>query len=145
LNLAQPEIPGAGRFTFKDVLEIVRMQVTDLGIAQLRSLKRLRSLDLTGVNVTAQGIEALVGLPGLQNLVLAHAPHIDDSSVAAICRLRQLKALDLRGTRIGNGALRQLSGIRTLKKISLSGAGVTADAVAAFRQERPDCEVLRSE
>ena len=112
-------------------------RVTDLGLAKLVSLKKLRHLDLSGASITANGVKTLAAFHELRRLGLWNVKSIDDAAAAPLEALANLTSLDLSNTSIGNDTLRRLARLPNLRRLYLSETNVAADAVAAFRAEHP--------
>jgi Leucine-rich repeat (LRR) protein len=118
-----------------------RIQITDLSMPELRTLPRLRSLDLSRSEVTAKGLTELAALPKLENIVLAYCEKVDDSAARALLDLKALRSLDLSHSQLTDGGLALLEKHGGLKNLYVSGTAVTPSAVAHFRQHRPDCRL----
>ena len=112
-------------------------RVTDLGLAKLASLKKLRRLDVSGSSITANGVKTLAAFHDLRRLSLWNIKGLDDAAAAPLDALANLTSLDLSNTSIGNDTLRRLAKLPNLRRLYVSETHVTADAVAAFRAEHP--------
>ena len=92
--------------------------VTDIGLDPVASLTKLESLNLSGAQVSAKGIEKLQVL-------------------------RQLKRLDLHGAkRVADNIVPVLTAMPALSWVDLFETAVTPEARAALRQARPGLTVL---
>jgi len=123
--------------------------VTEAGLAHLRSLPRLRRLDLTGCQaVGREGLRALAELPALEHLVLsrtdvrdlrplegAHAlkslavNHSGKFAGAGLAGLKSLERLELsciRGS-MGNAGLAEIGELRRLRELDLSHCDKVTD------------------
>ncbi|HLQ39007.1 MAG TPA: c-type cytochrome domain-containing protein [Planctomycetota bacterium] len=108
------------------LLEPVRAQVTDLGMARtaitdatLQFLQRMQGLvrlDLRGTGVTDAGVARLRRLPHLQHLVLAQ-------------------------TKLTDAVVEHLAAMPALDAVYLWHAGVSAEALARLRSARPGLRV----
>ncbi len=119
------------------------IRVTDFGARHLRQLARLRRLDLTWSQLSAEGLEHLSGLERLEELRLAHAGRIDDKAGAMLAAFPALRVLDVSETGFGDAGIAALSGHPTLRRIVAVGTPLSDEAAAAFREARPDCELIR--
>lgn len=91
--------------TTLEVLELYRTGTTDLGLAHLASLTRLRRLDLSrNWDITDEGISHITGLGGLAEL-------------------------DLSGVTVTDFGLGHLHGFTALEKLSLFGTSVSVDGL----------------
>src|SRR5262249_62112349 len=59
-------------------------RVTDLGLSKLAALKKLRSLDVSGSAITANGVRTLAAFRDLRRLSLWNAKAIDDSAASPL-------------------------------------------------------------
>jgi len=117
------------------------IRVTDLGVAKLASLKRLRRLDLSGSAITAAGLKSLSVLPRLERLSLWNAQALDDSTGASLRAFRGLNALDLSNTAVGDGTMRELASLPRLQHLYLTDTRVTEAGLTEFRRRLPACTV----
>lgn len=115
------------------------IQITDLGLAKLAKLKKLRRLDISGARVTASGLKSLQGLPNLERLSVWNCKGLADDAAAALRGIPSLAMLDLSSTAAGDGALEQLKSLPRLKLLYLTDTKVTAAAAEAFRKDKPEC------
>ena len=113
------------------------IQLTDLGVAKLSKLTRLRRLDISGAKVTPAGLKALAGLTGLERLSLWNCRALDDTAAPALASLANLSSLDLSYTSVGDAMLHSLLALPRLKTVYLTDTKVTPSAVAEFRQQMP--------
>ena len=112
------------------------IQLTDLGVAKMAKLNKLKSLNISGSKVTTAGLKPLEKLP-LERLNLWNCNKLDDSAGAELATFTHLKELDLSYTPIGDATLKTLAGIRGLKLLYLTDTKVTPEAVEAFRKGKP--------
>jgi len=112
------------------------IQITDLGLAKLANLKKLRRLDVSGAKLTTAGIKALQGLPQLERLSLWNCTRLDDSAAEALAAIPSLANLDLSYTGISDAGLKYLARLPRLDTLYLTDTKVTPEAVAAFRKEK---------
>ena len=98
--------------------------VTDAGVAHLRGLARLETLDLWNAKVTDAGVVHLRGLTGLQGLDLSDTG-ITDAGLVHVGRLTGLRALHLSGTPITDAGLVHLRGLKNLRILGLAQTPIT--------------------
>lgn len=72
--------------------------LTDAGMKALEPLRNLQSLDLSKMDITAQGIEPLTKLPKLKRLSLWRSTRIDDRAAPFLLQMKSLEVLDLSET-----------------------------------------------
>jgi internalin A len=111
-------------------------RITDLGLASLTKLEKLRHLDLSGAAITPAGLKSLTGLRNLRRLSLWNVKGMDDSAAPYLEALRNLTSLDLSNTAIGDDTLARLA-TSDLQRLYVSETRVTPQGLAAFRARRP--------
>jgi internalin A len=116
-------------------------RITDLGLAKLARLGRLRRLDLSGAAISPAGLKALANLPRLERLRLWNVRGLDDGAAPHLEVARGLQSLDLSYTRVGDETLRSLAKLPRLERLYLTATAVTPEGLAAFRAARPACLV----
>ena len=107
----------------------------DAGLTHLPSLKRLRSLELNGSDLTDQGVcDHLAALENLERLKIFRCELLTDAALEHIAKLTKLVELDLRGCEnVGDVAgLRFLGGMKNLAKLHIGSGKVTDNAVQAL-------------
>ena len=113
------------------------IQLTDLGVAKLAKLTKLRRLDISGAKITPAGLKVLKSLPQLERLSLWNCTALDDSAAAEFAAVPKLTTLDLSYTSAGDGTLKSLGALPNLKLLYLTDTKVTPAGVEAFRKEKP--------
>ncbi len=113
------------------------MRVTDLGLARLSKLEKLRQLDLSGSAITSNGLKALANLRDLRRLSLWNVKGIDDTAAPYLEALGNLTSLDLSNTAIGDETLARLARLSDLRRLYVNETNVTRDGLAAFRTRHP--------
>ncbi len=73
--------------------------VTDHSFEAIRSMPRLMELDLSGCNITSNGIQRMAGHPKLTTLWLTDTA-VDDSILDVLKTLKKLEYVNLDGTRV---------------------------------------------
>jgi Leucine-rich repeat (LRR) protein len=114
------------------------IQLTDLGLAKLAKLTKLRRLDISGAKVTAAGLKPLAGLPQIERLSLWNCRALDDTAAPTLASLANLRSLDLSYTAVSDATLHSLQALPQLKTLYLTDTKVTPSGVAAFRQQKPE-------
>jgi len=116
-------------------------RITDLGVAKLAKLKKLKRLDLSGSTITSTAVKTLAALPQLQRLSLWNATGIDDGAAPHFEALATLTSLDLSDTSVGDPTLARLSTLPNLRRLYVNETKITPEGVAAFHSKRPACVV----
>jgi internalin A len=112
------------------------IQLTDLGVAKLAKLTKLRRLDISGARITPAGLKALTSLP-LERLSLWNCTRLDDSAAPEFAALSKLSILDLSYTSASDATLKSLAALPNLKLLYLTDTKVTPAGVEAFRKQKP--------
>jgi len=113
------------------------VQLTDLGVAKLAKLTKLRRLDISGARITPSGLNVLKSLPQLERLSLWNCTALDDSAALEFAAAPKLTMLDLSYTSTGDGTLKSLAALPNLKLLYLTDTKVTPAGVDAFRKQKP--------
>jgi len=126
----KPAAPGGGNCRLTGGL-----QVSDLGVAKLGKLKKLKQLNISGARLTPTGLKVLAGLP-LERLSLFSCTGLDDAAADVLAEIPTLTSVDLSLTSIGDKGLQTLGKLPNLKFLYLSETKVTPQAVEAFQKSR---------
>ncbi|HLX42763.1 MAG TPA: hypothetical protein VKR43_04985 [Bryobacteraceae bacterium] len=113
------------------------IQLTDLGVAKLAKLTKLRRLDISGAKITPAGLKVLKSLPQLERLSLWNCKSLDDSTAGEFASVPKLTMLDLSYTGAGDATLKSLEALPNLKLVYLTDTKVTPAAVEEFRKDKP--------
>jgi internalin A len=113
------------------------IQLTDLGVAKLAKLTKLRRLDISGAKITPGGLKVLERLPQLERLSLWNCTALDDSAAAEFAAFPKLTTLDLSYTSAGDATLKSLAALPDLSLLYLTDTKVTPAGVESFRKQRP--------
>jgi hypothetical protein len=140
--------------------------VTDAGIAHLRGLTGLRSLNISYTSVTDAGLEAISDLPNLMSLYLG-GTEVKGAALSKLKSLPKLVLLDLQATPFGHEGLTALSGatslqiltlrqvrmspeslplvkaIPRLREVDITGCGLLDEEVADLKKSKPGLKVQR--
>src|SRR5207249_2570620 len=107
----------------------------------------LKMLELTQIQVTDAGLEAVKDLPNLERLYVYEAP-ITGPGLKHLRGLTKLETLLLRGTKLNDDGLRNLEGLSGLRLLDLSDststsylAEYTEVGIARLKQALPGCQV----
>jgi Leucine-rich repeat (LRR) protein len=116
-------------------------RVTDLGLAKLSALKKLRRLDLSGAAITSAGVQTLASLRALERLSLWNVKGVDDAAATHLAALATLTTLDLSNTAVSDQTLAKLAALAGLRRLYVNETNVTGAGLAAFKKQRPACVV----
>lgn len=119
--------------------------ITDVGLAELgRLLPNLVYLRLERTKITGAGLKHLQTLKRLKSLVLS-GTSLKDEDVVPLAQMPALVWLDLRATPVTDRALDELIPLRSLRGLSVFQSGMTAEGVLRFSRQRPECNVYWDE
>lgn len=142
-------------------------ELSDAGIAQLRSLKRLVWLRIVNPRMTDSGIAALAKLPSLERLefeghglsdsALVHLRkckrlkhlyfhdenQITDDGLENLRGMTTLETLNIHGSRVTDKGLEVLATLPNLKLLNVPSATVTHDAVSKLQRRLPRLKIWR--
>ena len=122
------EFDGAGRLTGVD-LAGDRISVADADIALLASLPRLRSVRLSGSEITTTGLVRLRPLADLAELALQDT-QIDDAGLRKLTSLKRLETLSLRrANNLTDNALACLKEFPVLTRLALIEDGFSDEGL----------------
>jgi Leucine-rich repeat (LRR) protein len=144
LMLTDVNIESIAALTQLEVLNMGGAIVSDVGMRALEPLVNLHTIDLSRMEITAQGLEPLTKWPKLRRLNLWQAARIDDKAASYLLRMKGLEVLDLGDTAVTDALLDQLEGMKQLKTLFVGGPKITPERVERFRKARPDCRVVWS-
>lgn len=124
-------------------LDITGGNVTDAGLAALGKLEKLRflNLDTTGSGVTSVGLESLAALTELRYLGLAGSRKITDAALLKFKGLTHLRGLDLNSTTITDTGLAVVKHFPELRLLNLSHTKLSGAGLKSL-SELADLEEL---
>jgi hypothetical protein len=85
-------------------------------------------------------MQKLSQLPSIEVLELGSG--VNDAAVQHLCRLRRLRSLEIRSNEISDKGLADLASLPSLRQLDITWSDVSIEAVARFRHERPDVELI---
>ncbi len=131
-------------------VSLAECAVTEQGLASLRGLDHLKSLNLArlhhlryGSSVTGLSDACLISIQGLtklEDLNLA-GNRISDAGLALITGMPGLESLDLTATDVSDAGLIHLHALKKLKSLSLGGTRVTPQGARALQSAVPGLDV----
>jgi hypothetical protein len=138
------DLAGLARFTNLQVLDLVTCDdITDRGLRRLAGLKSLRSLTLSGEQLSGTGFRRLQELPALTNLTVYSCEHLTDRGIAALSEMKHLTELSLLSAEaLTDSQLADLAKLTALRKLNLWGGGGITDAGLTHLSMLPNLEEL---
>jgi hypothetical protein len=120
-------------------LRIWAPDVDDAGLPILAEVQSLEWLDLEGTNVSGVGLKSLAALPRLRRLTLG--PRLQEQALQHLQAFPSLNELDLRSCRLlSDACVTFLKDVENLQVLWLPSQ-VTADGRKAIREALPQCQV----
>jgi uncharacterized membrane protein len=117
--------------------------VGDLDVAAIFPVaQRVEELSLARSGVTDAGVMAMPAMPNARTVRLDNTALTDAGIIAVLSRTLDAETVNLVNTRAGDGVFAMLGKLPYLRKAYLQGTGVSPGAVAAFRAERPEVELV---
>jgi hypothetical protein len=98
--------------------------MTDARLKELAGLKGLETLNLRHTEVTDEGMKDLAKMQALQELDVSWTK-VTDAALKDLADLPALQKLDLRENKVTDAGLKDLAGLKTLQTLNLSSTGVT--------------------
>lgn len=155
-TLLTPRMTGLNLLSGLEVLRLDYPELDDRVAGELGGLENLRQLDLSGTNISDEGLVALENMDELRILSLHHTrvtnrglrhlahlrrlerldlDHTDvvDAGVAHLAGLEELRELRLDATLVTDAAIEHLVGLQKLERLNLSETVVTSEGVAKLR------------
>jgi hypothetical protein len=142
-----PLITDAGMAHLKGLTQLQSLNVsytsvTDAGLDSIDDLPYLMSLYLGGTDVKGVGISRLKSLPKLALLDL-HATPFGEEGLKALSGATDLQILTLQQVRLNPESLPLLKAIPRLREVDITGCGFLDEEVADLKKSKPGLKVQR--
>jgi hypothetical protein len=148
-------------------VDLHHSKVNDADLEQLRIMApRLRSLTLSGTDITDAGMQSIGKMPMMQTLLLnetrvsdaglqqvqrltemrqlsLYHTHVTDEGLVYLKGLSNLNELTLSGAHITDHGVMQLTGLRNLRHLTLSQTGVTKTGIQELKKALPKLEIVQ--
>lgn len=152
-NLQEISLCGVKRVTDKGMASVKKLthltslnvygtQLTHEGLESLNGLIELKALNLSFTKIDNQALSRLATLRNLETLQLANT-NVDDRGLRYLGDLPNLESLDLSYCQVTDIGLRELVRVPNLKSLILERTSVTSDGIREFCKLKPSCEVRR--
>jgi tRNA A-37 threonylcarbamoyl transferase component Bud32 len=106
----------------------IRGAITDDGLAALKTLTHLETLDLNSAAMTGEGLKHLKTATHLKSLTLGDNWTITDAALAQVKDFTELETLDTQCSKITDAGLVHLKDMKSLQHLSLSRAAKITEA-----------------
>jgi uncharacterized membrane protein len=104
-------------------------------------LPHLSTVDLSATKITDKSVAALESAKNLRQVRLSETG-VTDASIDTLLKLSGLESINFYGTKVTDAGIQKLSALPKLKRLYLWQTAVTPDAVKAFKEKAPKCEVI---
>jgi uncharacterized membrane protein len=104
-------------------------------------LPHLSTVDLSATKITDKSVAALESAKNLRQVRLSETA-VTDASIDTLLKLSGLESINFYGTKVTDAGIQKLSALPNLKRLYLWQTAVTPDAVKAFKEKAPKCEVI---
>jgi hypothetical protein len=123
-------------------LKLSGCKISDIGVEELSSATRLKTLVLTG-KLSDSSLEIISKLPNIAVLSLAGNSELTDKGVLPLLKLKKLETLVLYGaSKITDCSLDTIAQIRTLKALDVRQCPrLSKEKIKWFKKQMPDCSV----
>jgi internalin A len=133
LKVGDEVMPFIGRLKELHEIGLERTNVSDTGLAQLRSLEKLEFLMLTETSIGDAGVKHICSLPNLWHLNLG-GTRITDASIPDLAKMPKLTQLMLTAVDITDIGLGQIESFKNLKQLYLNGSKVTDEGLVHLKK-----------
>jgi uncharacterized membrane protein len=124
-------------------LKFTKKQIETKDLLNIQEIKKnVIWLNLTDCKLNDDHLSYLSDFPNLTRLKIQKNPSVTNKGIEALQNLENLSELNLYGTRVSNAALMTLGQMQSLKKLFLWNTRITPRAIADFKAQHPDIEVV---
>ena len=124
-------------------LKFTKKVIETNDLLKIQSIKKnITWLNLTDCMLNDNHLSYLIDFSNLTRLKIQKNPLVTNKGMEALQNLENLTELNLYGTRVSNAALNTLGQMESLKKLFLWNTRITAKAIADFKAQHPDIEVI---
>lgn len=124
-------------------LKFTKKQIETKDLLNIQKIKKnIIWLNLTDCMLKDDHLSYLSDFHNLTRLKIQKNLWVTNKGIEALQNLKNLSELNLYGTSVSNAALMTLGQMQSLKKLFLWNTRITPKAIADFRAEHPDIEVV---
>ena len=116
-------------------------ELTDDGLAHVRSIDQMIMLHLKGTQITDDGLLHLSGLPSLEKLHLEETK-LTDKGLAHLLKIPKLKWLNIYGTEVTDAGIEQLKEMKDLDKLYIWQTKITLPGFERLKAALPNTEII---
>ena len=134
-------LPIVGQLATLETIWLKSPYINGTGLQNLKSLDRLKSLDLIGSSVSDPGICAVSQIKSLRQLSIDGG--ITNKGVACIAsNLPKIERLLIRNASVTDVSVEALVSMKSLKRLSLQGTDISEQGYETLRKRRPDLKLF---
>lgn len=134
------ESQGSSSLAFTAVS--MRGSLDDAGFKKIAPvLPHLVTVDLSSTKITDSSVAQLAAAKNLRLVRLAETA-ITDAAIDTLVKLPSLESINLYGTKVTDAGVAKLAELPNLKHLYLWQTPVTPEAIKAFQEKVPGCEVV---
>ena len=115
--------------------------ISDARLAELRGLRTLKGIDLSGTDVTDESVVHLSELPHLTWIYL-DSTKVTGAGISQLAKLQGLRMLELNGCPISADGFKELSQLRSATSLGLHNTGMTDENLNDLNS-MPQLHILR--
>ncbi|MEC8636852.1 MAG: hypothetical protein VXX99_05560, partial [Bacteroidota bacterium] len=124
-------------------LKFTKEEIKTNDLLKIQPIKKnITRLKLTDCMLNDNHLNYLSDFPNLTRLKIQKNPMVTNKGIEALQNLKNLTELNLYGTQVTNAALNTLGQMESLKKLFLWNTRITAKAIADFKVQHPNVEVI---
>ena len=124
-------------------LKFTKEEIKTNDLLKIQPIKKnITWLKLTDCMLNDNHLNYLSDFPNLTRLKIQKNPMVTNKGIEALQNLKNLTELNLYGTQVTNTALNTLGQMESLKKLFLWNTRITAKAIADFKVQHPNVEVI---
>ncbi|PQO45292.1 hypothetical protein [Blastopirellula marina] len=114
-----------------------RAGINDDQLVGISEIAGLRNLTLSSTAMTDAGLQHLVSLPNLKQLMIHHCPNLTDEALRSVSKMPSLEFFNASSPKFSDEGLTHLHRMPTLKTVQVSGANVTLEGIQALQESLP--------
>lgn len=114
----------------------------DTLIAELKNLKKIKSVSVSNGGITAESLEIFAGYPELTTLELRRDLQLDNAALDVLQKMPKLEKLSVLYNSFNNSGMNKISKVLTLKSVDVRGCEGVSDNGAKYLAKLPEVEEL---
>ncbi len=126
-NIGDPGLLSLSAESVSSLKSVIlsNLPATDKGMSCLAAMSNCDDVELFGLKISDEGLEALSNLGALRRLSLRQCENVDGTGLSHLSELAELRELDLRGTVLTEAGMQELGRLTQLEQIILDAENTT--------------------